>query len=204
MVFLLFLLKIWYDNIGDFFMYGYIKGIVTKVTPKYIICENNGIGYLLIVSNPYNFTVNKDYMIYLYQYVREDMIDLYGFLTEDEKELFLKLISVSGIGPKSALSILASGTVSEIVKAIESRNDAYLRKFPGIGAKASQQIILDLRGKLNFEEEVLVQDTKLADVEGALIALGYNKKEITKVISKLDTSLEVGVLIKQALQKMVK
>lgn len=185
-------------------MYGYIKGVVTKVTPKYIICENNGIGYLLIVSNPYNFTVNKDYLIYLYQYVREDMIDLYGFISEDEKDLFLKLISVSGIGPKSALSILASATVGEIINAIESRNDAYLRKFPGIGAKASQQIILDLRGKLNFDEEVVTSNSKLADVEAALMALGYNKKEISKVLGKLDANLEVGVLIKQALQKMVK
>ena len=185
-------------------MYGYIKGIVTKITPKYIICENNGIGYLITVSNPYNFNLNKEYMIYLYQYVREDIIDLYGFMSDEEKELFLKLISVSGIGPKSALSILASATVNEIINAIESRNDAYLKKFPGIGAKASQQIILDLKGKLNFEEAVTSLNTKLVDVEEALIALGYNKKEITKVISKLDTSLEVGVLIKQALQKMVK
>ena len=185
-------------------MYGYIKGIVTKVTPKYIICENNGIGYLLIVSNPYNFSVNKDYLIYLYQYVREDMIDLYGFASEDEKDLFLKLISVSGIGPKSALSILASASVDEIINAIESRNDTYLRKFPGIGAKASQQIILDLRGKLNFDDQVVASNAKLADVEAALMALGYNKKEISKVLGKLDCSLEVGVLIKQALQKMVK
>ena len=185
-------------------MYGYIKGIVTKVTPKYIICENNGIGYLLIVSNPYNFSVNKEYLIYLHQYVRQDIIDLYGFITDDEKELFLKLISVSGIGPKSALSILASASVPEIIKAIESRNDAYLKKFPGIGAKASQQIILDLRGKLNFDEEVFVPNTKLADVEAALMALGYNKKEISKVLSKLDTSLDEAVLIKQALQKMIK
>lgn len=184
-------------------MYGYIKGIVTKISPKYIICENNGIGYLLIVSNPYNFTINKEYLIYVYQYVREDMIDLYGFSTEDEKELFLKLISVSGIGPKSALSILASASVNEIIKAIEARNDAYLRKFPGIGAKASQQIILDLRGKLNFDEANIVGDSKLSDVEEALVALGYSKKEVTKVISKLDSSLDVATLIKQALQKMI-
>lgn len=186
-------------------MYGYINGKVTKITPKYIICENNGIGYMMIVSNPYNFKLNDDYKIYTHQYVREDVLDLYGFLTEDEKDLFLKLISVSGIGPKSALSILASGTVKEIINAIESRNDAYLRKFPGIGTKASQQIILDLRGKLSFEEEkISVRNSKLDDVEGALLALGYNKKEISKVLSKLDPSLDEGVLVKMALQKMIK
>ncbi|MCM1131369.1 MAG: Holliday junction branch migration protein RuvA [Anaeroplasma bactoclasticum] len=185
-------------------MYGYIKGTITKVTPKNIIVENQGIGYLLIVSNPYNFSLNKEYKVYVYQYVREDVIDLYGFISEDEKDLFLKLISVSGIGPKSALSILATGTVSEIVKAIEARNDAYLRKFPGIGAKASQQIILDLQGKLNLGEELVIKNTKLEDVEQALLALGYNKKEIAKVLPKLDQTLDEGALVKQALKALVK
>lgn len=185
-------------------MYGYIKGIVTKITPKNIICENQGIGYLLIVSNPYNFKLNTEYKIYTYQYVREEILDLYGFISEEEKELFLKLISVSGIGPKSALSILASGSVKEIVNAIESRNDAYLRKFPGIGTKASQQIILDLRGKLTFTDQLPVSNSKLEDVEGALLALGYNKKEISKVLSKLDVNLDEGTLVKLALQQMIK
>lgn len=185
-------------------MYGYIIGTVTKITPKNIIVENHGIGYLLIVSNPYNFSLNKEYKVFVYQYVREDIIDLYGFMTDDEKELFLKLISVSGIGPKSALSILASGTVHEVVNAIESRNDAYLRKFPGIGQKASQQIILDLQGKINLDSDVVVKNSKLEDVEQALLALGYHKKEITKILPKLDSSLDEGVLVKQALQALVK
>ncbi len=185
-------------------MYGYIKGIITKITPKNIIIENQGIGYLLIVSNPYNFTLNKEYKVFVHQYVREDILDLYGFVSEEEKDLFLKLISVSGIGPKSALSILATGTVKEIVKAIEARNDTYLRKFPGIGAKASQQIILDLQGKLNLTEELNVKNTKLEDVEQALLALGYNKKEIAKVLPKLDPGADEGLLVKLALQALVK
>jgi len=188
-------------------MYGYIKGKVTKISPKYIICDNNGIGYLIIVGNPYNYKLNEDYTIYTYQSVKEDAIELYGFLKEDEKELFLKLISVSGIGPKSALSILAAGSVREIVNAIESRNDAYLRKFPGIGQKASQQIILDLKGKLSFSDEedgLIKSSSKLTDVEDALLALGYNKKEITKIIAKLDASKDVGILVKEALKQLVK
>ena len=185
-------------------MYGYIIGVVTKITPKNIIVENNGIGYLLVVSNPYNFKLNTECKVFVHQYVREDIIELYGFLTEDEKDLFLKLISVSGIGPKSALSILASGTVKEIIKAIESRNDAYLRKFPGIGSKASQQIILDLQGKLNLDADIIYHGSKLDDVEEALLALGYNKKEITKVLPKLDGSLDEGNLVKEALKLLVK
>ena len=188
-------------------MYGYINGKVTKVNPKYIILENNGIGYILIVSNPYNFKLNEEYKVYTYQYVREDVIDLYGFMLEEEKDLFLKLISVSGIGPKSALSILASSSVANVVKAIEDRNDRYLRKFPGIGQKASQQIILDLKGKVQFSDEadgIVKSSSKLTDVEDALIALGYSKKEITKIVSKLDATKDVGVLVKEALKQLVK
>ena len=194
-----------YDMIEKvIYMYGYIVGIVTKISPKYIICENNGIGYLIIVPNPFSYKLNEEYKIYTHQYVREDVLELYGFMSDEEKELFLKLISVSGIGPKSALSILATGTVGEICRAIESRNDAYLRKFPGIGSKASQQIILDLAGKLSINNDGFVTNSKLDDVSDALIALGYSKKEISKVLGKLDGNLEEGELIKEALKKLVK
>jgi Holliday junction DNA helicase RuvA len=186
-------------------MYGYIKGVVTKVTPKHIIIENNGIGYLLIVSNPYNFKLNEEYKIFTHQYVREDLIDLYGFSKEEEKELFLKLISVSGIGPKTALSILASSSVNNVIKAIEDRNARYLKKFPGIGAKASQQIILDLQGKISFDDlNEAVPSSKLQDVEDALVALGYSKKDLSKILSKLDSSKEEGELVKDALKLLVK
>ena len=158
-----------------------------------------------IKDKAYNFKLNEKYKVYTHQYVREDVLDLYGFMAEEEKDLFLKLISVSGIGPKSALSMLASGSVKEIVNAIENRNDVYLKKFPGIGQKASQQIILDLRGKLNFGEEVtVVGNSKLEDVELALIALGYAKKDVTKIVSKLDPSLDEGELVKHALKQMIK
>ena len=194
-----------YDMIEKvIYMYGYIVGIVTKISPKYIICENSGIGYLIIVPNPFSYKLNEEYKIYTHQYVREDVLELYGFMSDEEKELFLKLISVSGIGPKSALSILATGTVGEICRAIESRNDAYLRKFPGIGSKASQQIILDLAGKLSINNDGFVTNSKLDDVSDALIALGYSKKEISKVLGKLDGNLEEGELIKEALKKLVK
>lgn len=180
-------------------MYSYIKGTVKKLNPKYIVLENNGIGYQIITANPYNFKLNEEETIFVYQYVREDIQDLYGFKSEDEKELFLKLISVNGIGPKSALSILASGTVNEIVHAIESRNDAYLKKFPGIGPKASQQIILDLKGKVSFDD-VLPTNSKSDTLVEALTSLGYTKKDATKAVGKLDLSKAEGELIKDALR----
>lgn len=182
-------------------MYEYMIGEITKITPKYIVIEVSGIGYMLIVANPYSFQVGEKLKVYTYQYVREQINDLYGFKDEAEKNLFIKLISVNGIGPKSALSILASGKVDDIYKAIEARNDAYLRKFPGIGPKASQQIILDLKGKISFDE-VLVVDTnnqKLNDVEEALISLGYAKKDIGKALGKINSDKEVGDIIKEAL-----
>ncbi len=182
-------------------MFEYIIGIITKITPKYIVIENNGIGYILIVANPYNYMINDNCKIYTYNYVREQNNDLYGFKSEDEKNLFIKLISVNGIGPKSALSILASGNVEQIVKAIDERNDAYLRKFPGIGPKASQQIILDLKGKIVFDDvfSVAADSQKINDAEEALISLGYAKKDVSKALSKISCDNEVGQIIKDAL-----
>lgn len=187
-------------------MYEYIIGTVTRIDPKYIVLENNGIGYILIVSNPYNFKVNETMKVYTYQYVREDINDLYGFNTEEEKKLFIKLISVNGIGPKSALSILACGRVKDVIDAIEARNDAYLRKFPGIGPKASQQIILDLKGKISFNDVdiILNSSQKASDCEEALISLGYAKKDVSKVLGKIDLSKDEGSIIKEALQLLIK
>ncbi len=187
-------------------MYEYIIGEITKITPKYIVIENNGIGYILIVSNPYNFKIGEKLKVYTYQYIREQINDLYGFKEEAEKVLFIKLISVSGIGPKSALSILASGNVDKIAEAIDARDDQYLRKFPGIGPKAAQQIILDLKGKISFDDVSVVSNAsqKMNDVEEALLSLGYAKKDIQKTLGHLDSSKEVADIIKDALKILTK
>ena len=184
-------------------MYEYISGMLTKVNPTYVVLDNNGIGYQIFVPNPYNYRVNDYYTIWVYQAVREDSIDLYGFLTIEEKELFLKLISVTGIGPKSALPILAASSVNDIAEAIASGNASYMQKFPGIGPKAAQQIILDLRGKVEFESVELVKDD-IDDCVEALVALGYNKKEVSKAIGKVDTTLPQNEIIKQALKLLSK
>ena len=187
-------------------MYSYIVGKITKVSPKYIVLESNGIGYELIVANPYNFKAQEDEQkVYVYQHVREDSITLFGFKEEDEKELFLKLISVNGIGPKSALSILASATVKEIIMAIESRDDKYLKKFPGIGPKASLQIILDLKGKVSFDEDSqILPSNKLDDLTDALTTLGYTKKDSQKALAKIDLTMDEGQIIREALKLLNK
>jgi Holliday junction DNA helicase RuvA len=118
------------------------------------------------------------------------------------KDLFLKLINVPGIGPKSALSILASDNTSELIRAIDEGNAKYLTKFPGIGMKSAQQIILDLKGKLTLEEETV--PNQLEDVSLALSALGYSKVEINRTLKKITPSEHVDKMVKEALQILLK
>lgn len=181
-------------------MYEYLTGTITQVFPAYIVVENNGIGYLINVANPFRFKSdeNKQEKIYLHQIVRENEIVLYGFSDFNEKQLFLKLISVSGIGPKSALAILANEDHNGFVSAVNNDDDAYLTKFPGIGKKTAKQIILDLKGKLEGLEsgkplkgqqdlEIVAEQTSpyLKEALEALLALGYTKTEVKKTGRKL-------------------
>ena len=181
-------------------MYEYLIGTITQVFPAYIVVENNGIGYLINVANPFRFKSDetKQEKIYLHQIVRENEIVLYGFSDFNEKQLFLKLISVSGIGPKSALAILANEDHNGFVSPVNNDDDAYLTKFPGIGKKTAKQIILDLKGKLGGLEsgkplkgqqdlEIVAEQTSpyLKEALEALLALGYTKTEVKKTGRKL-------------------
>ena len=119
---------LWYNVYGDN-MYAYIKGQVKEIDSNYIVLDNNGIGYLIYTANPYSFDIDKEYTIYLYQYVREDEISLYGFKTLEEKNLFLKLIGVKGLGCKMALPMIALGSPDGIIDAIERENILYLKNW---------------------------------------------------------------------------
>ena len=182
-------------------MYAYIKGTIKEIHPSDVVIECNNIGYLIYMPNPYSVKIDEDITLYVYQKVSEDAICLYGFKTYEEKELFLKLISVNGIGPKSALSILATGDVNGIINAIDLGNATYLTRFPGIGPKASQQIILDLKGKINFEAKSMSSSNELVE---ALSSLGYKQKDIEKVCKKLDMTLDIEQLIKEALKLLTR
>lgn len=184
-------------------MYSYIKGTITEIKAASITVENHHIGYKLITPNPFKFQKNEEMTVYLYQRVMDDKIILYGFKSRREKELFIKLISVSGIGPKSANAILASGSVDAISRAIENGEHKYLQQFPGIGPKASQQIVLDLKGKIDIDSSKETSDS-LAEVDEALSALGYNKREIRRAMKHLDSDEKTDVLVKQALKNMLK
>lgn len=184
-------------------LYAYIEGTITEIKPSYLVIENQGIGYMIISPNPYSYHLGENLRIYTHHYVREDINALYGFKSLESKELFIKLISVSGIGPKSALSLLATDAINDIVFAIEEGNVKFLTKFPGIGMKSAQQIILDLKGKLVEDEDELIP-THRNDVEDALSALGYSRTEIKKVMKKINQDDTVENMIKQSLSLLMK
>lgn len=185
-------------------MYSYLKGITTEINPNNITVDINGVGYAVLTPNPYEFKLDQEVKVYIYHHVREDIDALYGFKTKDGKQLFMKLLSVKGIGPKSAMAILATGDVSDVINAIEMGNVKFLSKFPGIGPKASQQIILDLKGKLVLEEIAFAKSTSITEVEEALKSLGYKAKEIKKALKELDGSKTTEQLLRDALSTMLK
>lgn len=183
-------------------MYAYIKGIVTDIEGTYIVVENGGLGYIVYTPNPYSFELNKETKVYLYQLIREDEQTLYGFKTKEEKNLFLSLISVKGLGCKMALPMLATGSINGIMDAIERENILYLKKFPKIGDKVARQIILDLKGKLASTETVeVVNNDELVEV---LEGLGYKKANIKKILSQVDMKKPLEEQIKEALRLLLK
>ncbi len=187
-------------------MYDYIIGKITYIKNNAIVVENNGIGYLVYVSNPYSFELNKEYKVYIYQHITEDENTLYGFKTIEEKELFLKLISVKGLGCKMTLPILALGEIDGIMDAIERENILYLKKFPKIGDKLARQMVLDLKGKLEFIGVGISDDSNKVEEElkEALLALGYKEKEIKNVINQVNKNNPVEDQIKEALKLMLR
>lgn len=181
-------------------MYEYIIGTVKEVNPSFLVLDNHQIGYHIYLANPFRLSskLNKETTIYLYQSVTQDDIRLYGFINREEKELFLKLIGVSGIGPKSGLAILAAEDHIGFVQAVEQSDTKYLQNFPGVGKKTASQIVLDLQGKLSdLSPEVLEvfgsadkksneKNKELEEAIEALEVLGYSKRAVKKIIPKLE------------------
>ncbi|MDW7924612.1 Holliday junction branch migration protein RuvA [Enterococcus faecium] len=199
-------------------MYEYLTGVVTFINPYYIVVETNGIGYQIALGNPYRYSgkLNQKIKIYVHQVIREDAHLLYGFDSLEEKQLFLRLVSVSGIGPKSALAIMASEDHSGLIQAVESSDVTYLTKFPGVGKKTAQQMILDLKGKFGelsidtpfslFDEANTKDATALSEAMEALSALGYSDREIKRVEKQLKEvdNQTTDEYLRQALKLMMK
>ena len=202
-------------------MYAYIKGTLEIKTTGYVVIEtNNGIGYKIFMSESAIERLNdigSTVKIFTYMRVREDDISLYGFNTNEELRMFELILSVSGIGAKSAINILSNITPSSFALAVITNDVNTLKKLPGIGAKSAQRVILELKDKLKTEEaeakietskEIQVaikEDDKVQEAMSALQVLGYSKKEIEVAMQKIDTSaLSVEDIIRKGLNNLAR
>lgn len=200
-------------------MFAYIKGTLEEKGNNYVVVEANGIGYKIFMSNMAMAALGEEkniVKVHTYYYVREDNISLYGFATKEELKMFELLISVSGVGAKSAISMLSAISTSDFAFAIISDDVSKLKKVPGIGAKTAQRIILELKDKLKTEEaltkneeqkevRIVYNSENVEEAIQALQILGYNKKEIEKVFEKVDnTNMSVQDLIKKGLSLLAK
>lgn len=197
-------------------MIEYIKGEISDLTPTYCVLETNGIGYMLNVSlvTYQELQGQTSARLYVYENIREDAHVLYGFLTKAERELFLLLISVSGVGAATARMILSSFTVAELQEIIAAGNVNAIKSVKGIGLKSAQRIIVDLKDKIGTMHNVQctmhnlgvsVNNENMEEAVAALVALGFQKAASVKVVEKLmkeDATMAVGKIVKRALSMM--
>ena len=191
-------------------MIGRLTGILLAKQPPQVLLDVNGIGYEIDVpmSTFYNLpAAGQSASFYTHLVVREDAHLLYGFGSEDERHVFRRLIKVSGIGPKVALTILSGLSVGELAQAIAAQDAARLVKIPGIGKKTAERLVLELRDKL-AQSAVSVSSGQRADPLGdalnALLALGYNEKEARWAMGQIDSALGTSEAIRQALKLLSK
>lgn len=190
-------------------MIGSLRGKIEIKTAKYVIVDVNGVGYKVFCSDEtlsHLGGVGEESHLFTHVYVREDELDLYGFSTQAEIDMFELFISISGIGPKGALSILSVAPVADLRSAIISGNDTLLTKVSGIGKKTAQKIIIELREKVGSIEtrEGVVGIEELSqkqDALDALVALGYSQREAREALSKVSPDIrDVETKLKEALQ----
>jgi len=193
-------------------MITHIRGKLIEKNPTYAIIEANGIGYFLNISlNTFSqIPDNESTFLYTYLSVKEDSQTLFGFITKTEREIFKLLISVSGVGPSIARTMLSSMSTDEIQHAIGSGNVDVIQSVKGIGAKTAQRVLVDLKDKIAKtyivdEVSVALNNTNKNEALSALEVLGYTKKQSEKIIDKIlleDNTLSVAVLIKKALKNL--
>jgi len=199
-------------------MISYIKGEIVKIGLDFVVIENNNMGYFINTS--FNtikmLKEGEKFKIYTYMHIREDILALYGFLKPEEIDMFKKLITVSGVGPKAGLAVLSTYDINTI-KAIILKDDALkMSKVPGVGKKTASKIILELKDKvgtvegLDNSDKALVEyvstisnDSDSSDVVNALIALGFSQFEANKTLEEIDvTGKSENEIIKEALKKI--
>lgn len=189
-------------------MIAFLKGVCVERTAEYIVLEVFGIGYQLRFSQQEKVKLNEEVLIYTYLHVREDELSLYGFLTVADREVFLKLISVKGIGPRIGLNIFKQSSSTRLIQAIEEGNVSYLTTLPGIGPRTASQIVLDLKGKLVSQElpgSASALSQNVSDAIEGLKNLGYRASEIQSIRGQLSAHEEESVddLMKRGLQLLL-
>lgn len=184
-------------------MIAYLKGIVKDKENNYLILDVNNVGYKIYV--PFfvleKITAGQTYEFYIYTHVREDLLDLYGFTLKQDKDIYLNLISVSGVGPKTALNIISSSKgYPGITKAIQEADAEFFSNIKGIGKKTGQKIIIELKSKLGSIKELDLTTDIDEDLINALKKFGFTYPEIKKSLKGIDKNLSLEEKIMQALK----
>ncbi len=192
-------------------MYDFIAGKVDRITPTEVVVKAGGVGYLLHISlNTFEvIKAEKEIKIYVYLIVREDSHTLYGFASVNERELYVKLVGVNGVGPSTARMILSSMSVEGVVSAISNSNIAALKSIKGIGPKAAQRLVVELQDKLggigtDAAYSLSGGSIEMDEAAEALLSLGFAKPAVGKILlrvsKELDNKLTTEELIKKSLQ----
>ncbi|WP_232695567.1 Holliday junction branch migration protein RuvA [Brevibacillus daliensis] len=198
-------------------MIDFVEGIISYIDTDCVVVHAGGLGYRVFCPNPYFYVKDegKSARLYTHHHVREDAMHLYGFPSRDERDLYRRLLDVNGIGPKGALAILAGATPEQIVTAVQQENVNYLTKFPGIGKKTAQRMILDLKDKLkDFTPSMVVTNAPtsllndgltyqnaLEEALQALMALGYSDNETQSIRPQLLTTSKSGAGVEQLIKQ---
>ena len=206
-------------------MFYYVKGELVHTEPSLAVIDCSGVGYAMTVSQTTSSALirlddKKSVKLLTHLIVREDGVELFGFYTSEELRLFKMLITVSGVGPKAAISILSTASVTDLIRAIVTGNQKAISSAQGVGPKTAARVILELKDKLGGGEfdlsgsdesvSTAITDTinstsKLRDAENALLVLGYGKSDIASVLKTIDTQkYELEDIIKLALAKFMK
>ena len=184
---------------GD--MISHLKGIVLKEDLKYVVLDVSGVGYKIFInSSSLGGRIGKPAEFWTYLSVRETALDLYGFQAKEELDFFELLITVSGIGPKSAMAILSVATLPNLRHAIATGDTTHLTKVSGVGKKSAEKIVLELKDKL---KDATVSGTQMShdiDAMEALKALGYGEREVRETLKKVTDTKDTGEKIKKALK----
>ena len=188
-------------------MIAFVNGVVRIIRSDRVVLDVHGVGYEVYLANALSQKMGDELFLYTYQHVREDAILLFGFLKEEDYEVFMRLINVKGIGPKTAQTMLSVCSGKEMIEAIENDDIKKLKSLPGIGAKTAGQIVLDLKGKFVSLEtsDGATSNPVWSQVQDALLSLGYKTNKLTKIKKELEnTELGEDEMLRQALILLAK